>query len=150
MTTGAFSRNVDKLFFELKLVIHYLLLRLAPRPFINKQNKRPGNLSGFKLLTSTALELAVPIKFQNVSCDSPPTASHTQTSILTARKSPQHRPECPAKESSAQKRLLPNNKPPRRTGRQRVCGRWYVGSPIPLVSVMITPPIWSHPNFLSN
>ena len=32
--------------------------------------KRPGNLSEFKLLTSAALELAVPIRFQNASCDS--------------------------------------------------------------------------------
>ena len=32
--------------------------------------KRPGNLSEFKLLTSAALELAVPIRFQNASRDS--------------------------------------------------------------------------------
>ena len=36
--------------------------------FINK--KRPGNLSEFKLLTSAALELAVPIRFQNASRES--------------------------------------------------------------------------------
>ena len=44
------------------------LFSLVPRPFINK--KRPGNLSEFKLLTSAALELAVPIRFQNASRDS--------------------------------------------------------------------------------
>jgi len=42
---------------------------LVPRPFINSK-KRPGNLSEFKLLTSAALELAVPIGFQNASRDS--------------------------------------------------------------------------------
>ena len=34
------------------------------------QEKCPGNLSKFKLLTSVALELAVPIRFQNASRDS--------------------------------------------------------------------------------
>ena len=34
------------------------------------KKKRPGNLSKFKLLTSAALELAVPIRFQNTSRDS--------------------------------------------------------------------------------
>ena len=47
------------------------LSSLVPRPFINlKKKKRPGNLSEFKLLTSAALELAVPIRFQNASRDS--------------------------------------------------------------------------------
>ena len=32
--------------------------------------KRPGNLPEFKLLTSAALESAIPIKFQNASRDS--------------------------------------------------------------------------------
>ena len=39
---------------------------IVPRPF----KKWPGNLSEFKLLTSTALEWAVPIRFQNTSRDS--------------------------------------------------------------------------------
>ena len=44
-------------------------ISLVPRPFITKQ-KGPGNLSEFKLLTSTALLLAVPIRFQNALRDS--------------------------------------------------------------------------------
>ena len=39
---------------------------IVPRPV----KKRPGNLSEFKLLNSAALELAVPIRFQNTSRDS--------------------------------------------------------------------------------
>ena len=39
---------------------------LVPRLFIKK---RPGNLPEFKLLISAALELAIPIRFQNASRD---------------------------------------------------------------------------------
>ena len=36
----------------------------------NKKTNWPGNLSKFNLLTSTALEFALPIRFQNASRDS--------------------------------------------------------------------------------
>ena len=50
-------------------VVAYTVYMLASYPGRSLIKKRPGNLSEFKLLTSAALELAVPIRFQIASRD---------------------------------------------------------------------------------
>ena len=64
------SQHVTRQSIRNKLTsFHICTTSLVSRPFINLK-KWPGNLSEFKLLTSAALELAVPIRFQNAPHDS--------------------------------------------------------------------------------